>query len=163
MNRNLLVANRLKEEYIGTMLSSQSLYLSEVERYQQQVQQCVHKKRWDDLLTIPKSVDARRKRTEYYKQFDEMVLHIFPSFVQDFNALLRPDEQIRLKKGELLNTELRIFALLRLGITHNEVIADVLDYSLTTVYTYKTKVKSRSDLSNEEFNARLMAIPSFVP
>lgn len=163
MNRNLLVANRLKEEYIGTMLSSQSLYIGEVERYQQKVIQCVNKKRWDDLLTIPKSVDARRKRTEFYKQFDEMVLHIFPSFVQDFNALLRPDEQIVLKKGELLNTELRIFALLRLGITHNEVIADVLDYSLTTIYTYKTKVKSRSDFSNEEFQAGLMAIPSFVP
>ncbi len=163
MNRNLLVANRLKEEYIGTMLSSQSLYIGEVERYQQKVIQCVNKKRWDDLLTIPKSVDARRKRTEFYKQFDEMVLHIFPSFVQDFNALLRPDEQIVLKKGELLNTELRIFALLRLGITHNEVIADVLDYSLTTIYTYKTKVKSRSDFSNEEFQAGLMAIPSFAP
>ncbi len=163
MNRNLLVANRLKEEYIGTMLSSQSLYIGEVERYQQKVIQCLNKKRWDDLLTIPKSVDARCKRTEFYKQFDEMVLHIFPSFVQDFNALLRPNEQIVLKKGELLNTELRIFALLRLGITHNEVIADVLDYSLTTIYTYKTKVKSRSDLSNEEFQARLMAIPSFAP
>ena len=162
MNNSLLVANRLKEEYIGTTLCWQSQYLGEVERYQQMVKKRAQEKRWEDLMSIPKNVDAHLKKAEFYKQFDKMFLSIFPSFVKDFNALLRPEYQIEVKKGELLNAELRIFALLRLGVTHNEVIADVLDYSLTTVYTYKTKTKSHSDLSNEEFQERLMAIPSFI-
>ena len=162
MNNSLLVANRLKEEYIGTALCWQSQYLGEMERYQQMVRKRIHEKRYDDILTIPKNADAHRQREEFYKRFDEMFLGIFPSFVADFNALLRPDGRIVLKSGELLNTELRIFALLRLGVTHSEVIAQVLDYNITTIYTYKTKVKGRSDLSNEEFFRRLMLIPSFA-
>lgn len=67
-----------------------------------------------------------------------------------------------LRPNELLNTELRIFALLRLGVTHNEVIAQVLDYNITTIYTYKTKVKARSPLSTDEFFRQLMLIPSFA-
>lgn len=162
MNSSLLVANRLKEEYIGTALCWQSQYLGEMERYQQMVRKRIQEKRYDDILTIPKNADAHRQREEFYKRFDEMFLGIFPTFVADFNALLRPGEQIVVKKNELLNTELRIFALLRLGVTHSEVIAQVLDYNITTIYTYKTKVKSRSDLSNDEFFRRLMLIPSFA-
>lgn len=162
MNSSLLVANRLKEEYIGTALCWQSQYLGEMERYQQMVRKRIQEKRYDDILAIPKNADAHRQREEFYKRFDEMFLGIFPTFVADFNALLRPGEQIVVKKNELLNTELRIFALLRLGVTHSEVIAQVLDYNITTIYTYKTKVKSRSDLSNDEFFRRLMLIPSFA-
>lgn len=162
MNNRLLVANRLKEEYIGTALCWQSQYLGEMDRYQQMVRKRIQEKRYDDLLTIPKNADAHRRRTEFYKRFDEMFLGIFPTFVHDFNALLRPEEQIVLRPGELLNTELRIFALLRLGVTHNEVIAQVLDYNITTIYTYKTKVKARSPLSTDEFFRQLMLIPSFA-
>ena len=162
MNNRLLVANRLKEEYIGTALCWQSQYLGEMERYQQMVRKRIQEKRYDDLLTIPKNADAHRQRTEFYKRFDEMFLGIFPTFVHDFNALLRPEEQIVLRPNELLNTELRIFALLRLGVTHNEVIAQVLDYNITTIYTYKTKVKARSPLSTDEFFRQLMLIPSFA-
>lgn len=162
MNNRLLVANRLKEEYIGTALCWQSQYLGEMERYQQMVRKRIQEKRYDDLFTIPKNADAHRQRTEFYKRFDEMFLGIFPTFVHDFNALLRPEEQIVLRPNELLNTELRIFALLRLGVTHNEVIAQVLDYNITTIYTYKTKVKARSPLSTDEFFRQLMLIPSFA-
>ena len=162
MNNRLLVANRLKEEYISTALCWQSQYLGEMERYQQMVRKRIQEKRYDDLLTIPKNADAHRQRTEFYKRFDEMFLGIFPTFVHDFNALLRPDEQIVLRPNELLNTELRIFVLLRLGVTHNEVIAQVLDYNITTIYTYKTKVKARSSLSTDEFFRQLMLIPSFA-
>ena len=87
-----------------------------------------------------------------------MFLHIFPNFIAQFNALLDDDKQIRLRVGELLNTELRIFALIRLGINDNQQIATLLDYSINTIYTYKTKVKSYSQLSSEEFYQRLMQI-----
>ena len=90
-----------------------------------------------------------------------MFLKIFPNFVSQFNQLLRENEQIVLKEGELLNTDLRIFALMRLGITHNEVIAQILDYSVNTIYTYKTKIKNRSDLSNDCFMEAVMQISSY--
>lgn len=161
MNENLLVANKVKEEYIASFLCWQSEFITEVEKYQRHVRRAAEQRKLDDLQQVPRQVEAGRRREEFYHRFDEMFLHIFPTFVADFNAILRPNEQIELKSGELLNTELRIFALIRLGISHNEVIAEVLDYSVNTIYTYKTKVKNRSDLSNEDFLAHLMAIPSF--
>lgn len=161
MNDSLLVANRVKEQLLGSLLCSQTDYLGEVEKYQQQVRRRAQEKKYEDLLTVPRSVDAKRQRDLFYNRLDEMLLSIFPTFVDDFNALLRPEEKIELKSGELLNTELRIFALMRLGITHNEVIAQVLDYSVNTIYTYKTRIKNKSDLPNDAFMDAVMRIPSF--
>lgn len=161
MNESLLVANKVKEEYIASFLCWQSEFITEVEKYQRHVRRAADQRKLEDLQQVPRQVEAARRREEFYRRFDEMFLHIFPTFVADFNAILRPEEPIELKTGELLNTELRIFALIRLGITHNEVIAEVLNYSVNTIYTYKTKIKNRSNLSNEEFLARVMDIPSF--
>lgn len=160
MNEKLLLANKVKEEYIASFLCWQSNFINEVEKYQRHVRRTGEVRRYEELKQIPRHADATHCREEFYYRFDEMFLHIFPSFVSEFNALLRPDEQIRLQKGELLNTSLRIFALIRLGITQNEVIAAVLNYSVNTIYAYKTKIKAKSDLSTEDFYARVMAIPS---
>lgn len=158
MNNNLKLANKMKEEYIGSFLCIHSEYLSDVEKYQQHIRRAVEQHKYQDLNQIPKSVDAIRQREIFYQQFDEMFLRIFPHFVERFNELLRPEEKIVLKENELLNTDLRIAALIRLGIHHNEVIAQVLDYSINTIYTYKTKLKNRSNLTNEEFLKKLMEI-----
>lgn len=163
MNTSLLVANKLKEEYLSSLLCWQSDFIGEVEKYQHHIRHSVEKRRYDELTEIPKQVDAQRRRAEFYNRFDTMFLQIFPTFVSDFNALLRPDEQIVLHRNELMNTDLRIFALMRMGIMHNEVIAQILDYSVNTIYTYKTKIKNRSNLSTEDFYARIMQIPSFTP
>lgn len=80
---------------------------------------------------------------------------------QRYSKKKRPEEQIVLKKDELLNAQLRIFALIRLGISHNEIIAQILDYSVNTIYSYKTRVIAASDLSPEAFYTALMHIPSF--
>ena len=112
-------------------------------------------------MSIPKRADARLQRTQLDRQLDTMLLNLYPTFVEDINALLRSAEPIVLKKDELLNAQLRIFALIRLGITQNEVIAEILDYSINTVYSYKTRVIAQSDLSPEAFYAALMQIPSF--
>lgn len=161
MNTSLLVANKLKEEYLSSLLCWQSDFIGEVEKYQRHIRHAAEKRRYDELTEVPKQVDAQRRRAEFYNRFDTMFLQIFPTFVSDFNALLRPDEQIVLHRNELLNTDLRIFALMRMGVMHNEVIAQILDYSVNTIYTYKTKVKNRSDLPTEEFYTRIMQIPSF--
>lgn len=160
-NQNLKEANRIKEEYLGNLLSWQSDYINDMDRLQQFVRKQAAQHKSEDWLNIPKSMDVHRKREEFDKRFDEMFLKIFPNFVSQFNQLLRENEQIVLKEGELLNTDLRIFALMRLGITHNEVIAQILDYSVNTIYTYKTKIKNRSDLSNDCFMEAVMQISSY--
>ena len=84
----------------------------------------------------------------------------FPNFITEFNTLFTGENQVILKEDELLNTDLRIFALIRMGIHDNEKIARILQYSVNTINTYKTKVKNRSIVSNEEFEKRIMEIKS---
>ncbi len=161
MNNSLMEANKLKEELLGTLLTSRSQYIAAVQQYQQDVRQNAANRKWSELMTVPKAADARQQRLVLDHQIDTIFLSIYPTFVKDMNAILRPEEQIILKKGELLNVQLRIFALIRLGITHNEIIAQILDYSINTVYSYKTRVIAASDLSPEAFYTALMHIPSF--
>ena len=88
---------------------------------------------------------------ELYKNFDAIFLNLYPSFVADFNALLVEDERIVLKSEDLLNKELRIYALLRLGITDSVKIASFLRCSLSTVYNYRTKARNKAAISREDF------------
>ena len=161
INQNLRIANTVKEELLSTLLVGQSQYLNAVEQYQTNVKDLVVKRQLSQLMTIPKQVDAKLQRQVLNRRMDEMLLKIFPTFVEDFNQLLREEERFVLKENELLNTQLRIFALIRLGIVHNEVIAEILDYSINTVYTYKTRTINRSHLSPDEFYTQLMQIASF--
>lgn len=161
MNDKLIETNRIKEEYIGTFCCSMSDLLTKLERYERFVRRKAQEKRTDELTVIPNYIDAHNCRRDFYKQFDQSFLHIFPNFIRDFNALLREGEQLTVKNNELLSTELRIFALIRLGINDNDQISKVLDYSINTVYTYKTRVRNRSDLDNEAFFRAVMNIQSF--
>lgn len=161
MNGSLTEANKLKEQLLGTLLSSRSKYINAVKQYQQDVKQHAAYRQWNALFSIPKDADARIQRVVLDHQIDTIFLSIYPTFIEDFNSLLRPEEQFVLKKDELLNTQLRIFALIRLGITHNEVIAEILDYSINTVYSYKTRVIASSKMKADEFYSSLMQIPSF--
>ena len=158
INQRLAEANGIKEECIATFLCNESSVYSKLEKYQRYVKKRTQEKRWDDLLHIPQYADVRTLRNDFYRRFDTIFLHIFPNFIPRFNALLLPDKQITPKNGELLNAELRIFALIRLGINDSNQIAILLDYSINTIYTYKTKVKNASPLSNEQFHQQLMQI-----
>ena len=80
----------------------------------------------------------------FIRHFDTIFLSIFPNFIQDFNSLLRPEERIQIKEGELLTPELRIYALIRLGIHDNTKIASFLHYSLQTVYNYRMKMRNKA-------------------
>lgn len=161
MNDKLMETNRIKEEYIGSSCCSMSDLISRLERYERFVRRKAQEKRTDELVVIPNYIDAHNCRRDFYKQFDQSFLHIFPNFIRDFNALLREGEALTVKGNELLSTELRIFALIRLGINDNDQISKVLDYSINTVYTYKTRVRNRSDLDNEAFYHAVMNIQSF--
>ena len=97
---------------------------------------------------ISKMLHNQSSTTEDFKlfisKFDTIFLSIFPDFVESFNALLKEDERIQVKEGELLTPELRIYALIRLGINDNSKIANFLHYSLQTVYNYRLKMRKNT-------------------
>ena len=101
-----------------------------------------------------------KEREELQKNFDRIFLKLFPNFIDAFNNLMKEEDKIKLKEGELLNTDLRIFALIRIGIHEPERIAGILEYSVNTINTYKTKIKNKSIVPNEEFEKRIMQIHS---
>ena len=90
--------------------------------------------------------------------FDQAFLKLYPKFVEQFNGLLREDARIELKKGKLLNTELRIFALIRLGITQSSDIASMLRYSVNTIYNYRAQIKNSAIGDRDDFEERIKEI-----
>lgn len=114
----------------------------------------------EDLLKLTKSgkfIEEQSK--EFYEIFDDAFLHIYPTFVTDVNRLLQPDRQLVMRDGEKLNTDLRILALMRLGIEDTSRIAQMLNYSVFTIYTYRNKFKSRA-IDRDTFESSVMKIKS---
>ncbi|GHU93901.1 hypothetical protein FACS1894156_1430 [Bacteroidia bacterium] len=157
-NERLTEANKIKEEYIGYFFSQNSEFIEQLVELKKWVSDKTNARAYEDLRNFPKNLNIQREREKMYERFDQIFLKLFPNFVRDFNQLLRPEEQIVLQKSELLNTDLRIYALMRLGIRENEKIAAFLDYSVNTIYTYKSKIKNKSLYPNEELKRRLMEI-----
>jgi hypothetical protein len=157
-NLQLTEANHIKEECIATFLYNENSVYSIFEKYQRYVKRKAQDKRWEELFSIPAYADVRVLKNNFYKRFDTMFLHIYPNFVEQFNQLLKPDQRICLKTNELLNAELRIFALIRLGINDNAQIAKLLDYSINTIYTYKTRINNATDLTPEQLIQSVMQI-----
>ncbi|GAB2698451.1 DUF6377 domain-containing protein [Mucilaginibacter koreensis] len=158
INSKLDEANMIKDEYIGYFFNVHSDYIERIDRLKRSIEKHVKEKNYDEVLHVLHKLNTNFERENLSHSFDEVFLSLFPNFVEDFNALFHPDQQIHLHSGQLLNTELRIFALIRLGIADNESVAKILNYSLNTIYTYKTKVKNRSFVPNEEFEGRIMLI-----
>lgn len=161
MNDSLRESNCIKEEYIGRFLGLCSTYIDKLETYQRMLNKKAASGKLEELYKTLKSsqfIDDELK--EFYQNFDSSFLNIFPDFVECFNRLLPESEKILPKQGERLTTELRIFALIRLGITDSAKIASFLRYSITTIYTYRSKLKNRS-LYRDDFEGQVMKIGSF--
>jgi tetratricopeptide (TPR) repeat protein len=157
-NNELSEANKIKDEYIGYFFNLDSDYIEKMESYQRWVNRKIAARQFDDLQNIPKKLDAKREREDLFARFDQVFLKLFPSFIAQFNELFNPEDRIFIKSG--LNTDLRIFALIRLGISDNEKIAKFLGYSVNTIYTYKTKIKNKSLIPNDDFETVIMDIKS---
>lgn len=135
--------DRIKEQYIGTFLNLYSDYINKLDTYRKMVRKYIVSNKTKALLELTKSKQlVENELNLFYKNFDKSFLHIYPNFVSDINNLLKEDEQIVLKKEQSLNTELRIFALIRLGITNSTKISKILRYSVNTIYNYRVKVKN---------------------
>ncbi|MFC3563634.1 DUF6377 domain-containing protein [Pedobacter jamesrossensis] len=156
--RKLDEANLIKEEYIGHFFNVSADYIEKLDRLKRSLEKVVHLKRFEELNTILQRLNTSQERESFFASFDEVFLNLFPDFISEFNSLFDEEHKTQLSTGQLLNNELRIFALIRLGIDENEMIAKILNYSVNTIYTYKTKVKNRSIVPNEEFAERILSI-----
>jgi hypothetical protein len=159
-NENLFEANKIKDEYIANFFNQNSDYIEKIENLQKWVNRMVAAKQFDTLKKFPQYINIQHERQLLYERFDKIFLKLFPNFVEEFNNLLNDGEQIQVKDDELLNTDLRIYALIRLGINDNEKIASFLNYSVNTIYTYKTKIKSKARSSVDQFKQKVMEIKS---
>lgn len=156
--RNLKQANHIKEEYIGHFLNLCSIYIEKLDNFRRTVNRKITAGQTEELLKLTKSTQfAGMEQKEFYANFDNAFLHLYPNFVMEFNQLLQPEERFSIKPGELLNTELRIFAIIRLGIDDSSKIANFLHYSINTIYTYRNKVKNKA-IDRENFEDEVMKI-----
>jgi hypothetical protein len=161
INEELLLANKIKEEYVGYYFSVSSQMIEKLEKFKNNIYRKFTRKQYDDLAQELDNINIHKEKLFLFNNFDRVFLQIFPDFVEKLNALLKDEEQFKLKEGQLLNTELRIFALIRLGITDNEKIAEILDYSVNTVYSYKTRVRNMARVPKDEFEIEVMKIKRF--
>ena len=160
LSRRLEEANRTKDTYISKFLSLCSTYMEKMQFFTSMVERKISAGKESDLLKLARSGKLLEEQSqEFYQIFDEAFLSIYPNFVNDVNRLLRPDQRVTLKKGEKLNTDLRILALMRLGIDDTSRIAQMLNYSVFTIYTYRNKFKSRA-IDRNNFERDIFSIPS---
>ena len=158
-NIRLNESNRVKDEYVGRFIHLCSFYIDRLDEMRKRVNKMVKGK---DLAALDKFTEGNELRdqnlNELYEMFDSTFLHLFPNFVADFNALLQPESRIGLPKPGTLNTDLRIFALIRLGIEDSSRIAEFLHYSVNTIYNYRAKVKNGALTDRDSFESRVKAI-----
>ena len=118
---------------------------------------------FEDVMALTSSVVlTQNELKEFYQNFDSIFLRVYPNFVQDFNTLLRPEEQVVLKEGERLNTELRIYALVRLGINDSVKIAEFLHCSPQTVYNNRLRTRNKAIVPKDDFVERVQALGKYV-
>lgn len=158
VNHRLDEANLIRERYIGYYINQCAVYLDKLDEFRKTVNRKIKAGQLDELQKLSASTSVLEKDAqELYRDFDSTFLEVYPNFVDEFNALLREEERYVLNKDHL-NTELRIFALIRLGITDVNQIATFLRYSIQTIYNYKSKVKGRAAIDADHFEERVRKI-----
>ena len=158
-NEQLRESNLVKEEYVGYVFAICSNYISKLEEFRKDINRKAKAKMLKEILSMTdKETVVQDELKEFYQNFDAIFLRLYPTFVEDFNALLNPEERIVPRKGELLNTDLRIYALVRLGINDSVKISEFLHCSPQTIYNNRLKVRNKSKLSKTEFFEALRKI-----
>lgn len=151
-NQKLQESNDVKEEYIGYVFSICSNYISKLDEYRKNINRKLKTGQFEEArqLTDNSSL-TQNELKDFYANFDAIFLRIYPDFVADLNSLLRPEEQILLKDASELNTEVRIYALVRLGINDSVKIADFLHCSPQTVYNHRLRMRNKAIIPKDKF------------
>lgn len=155
-------SNEIKDMYITQSLYAKSEYIDRFENLVKLVDRKVQAKQYQDLGKLYQEFNLKRERENMFSTFDKAFLLLFPHFIADYNRLFSPENQVTPEEEEGLTPELRIFALMRLGIGENERIAKFLNLSVKTVYSYRYKARTRSIVPKEEFEYQIMKIQKGV-
>ncbi len=154
---------QIREEYIGYFVNMVSGYIQKIEKLKLGIERKLSQKKYDDISMSFRDFNIKKEREALFANFDNSFLRLFPDFIPHFNALLKQSDQIWPKEMGVLNTDLRIFALLRLGITDCETIGSILEYSPNTIYVYRTRIKSKAILPGEQFEQAILSIKAVSP
>lgn len=158
LENHLRGANKLKEMYMAQFLNLATVYMDKLNKFCKIASRKISTGHVDELYRITRSGKFVEEQTQdFYNTFDKAFLHIYPSFPNDVNSLLRSDEQIVLRDGELLNTDLRILAFIRLGVEDSPRIAQALNYSVHTIYSYRNRLRNRA-INRDTFEQDVAAI-----
>jgi hypothetical protein len=133
-------------------------YILKLEKLKRSIERKITTKKYDDILLSANEINIKKERETLFYTFDHIFLKIFPNFIDSFNSMFKKEDQIWPKDHEVLNTDLRIFALMRLGISDNETIANILEYSVNTIYVYKMRIKAKAIVPGDQFDHRIMDI-----
>ena len=145
IRRKLRTQTKMQENYIGHFLGMCASYADKLEATRKLVQRKITAGQTDELLKMLKTSRTSEDQTDdFFKIFDETFLDLYPDFIDKFNTLLRPEEQISYTKGTPLTTELRIYAFVRLGVQESVRIAQILRCSVSTIYTYRNRMRGRA-------------------
>jgi len=159
LNSKLTESTHVKEEYIGYLFNMCSAYIDKLEDFRKKVNRKLREEKGDEILKLTNNANLiDDELREFLHSFDSVFLNIYPTFVEEFNHLLMEDKKIHTKSGELLTPEMRIYALVRLGITDSTKIATFLHYSPQTVYNYRMKVRNNANISREDFTQAIQNI-----
>jgi len=157
-NRELWEAGRIKEEYIGYFFSELSRYIVKLDKLKRSVQRKLKSGNVEEALALLENVNISQERIDLFKTFDEIFLKLFPNFVAAVNSMFDEADQMKPKSAGGLSPQLRIFALMRLGISKNEMIAAILEYTVNTVYTYRFRAKTKALVHGDDFEQHIMGI-----
>lgn len=145
LNQKLLNTNKHRETYMRLFMDICAVYIKKLDDYRKLVSRKIKAKQTADLLTAINSYKlAEEEASSFYIRFDKAFMDLYPNFVDEFNQLLLPEKQIVLPAPNSLTKELRIYALMRLGITDGQELATLLFYSTQTIYNYKTSIRKRA-------------------
>ena len=160
-NNEMKESNRIKDEYIGRFLELSSNYIQRGEERAKLLNRLARDKKMAELYAELKSAASLNESVRlFYQNFDTAFLNIYPNFIKEVNCLMADGNQFEVDEAHKLTTELRILALIRLGINDNQKIADILRSSITTIYTYRSRLKARAR-SKDSFEDEIRIIETY--
>src|SRR5690606_23895379 len=163
INGRLMEANKIKEEYLGFFFTEYDNVFEKFQDLTSEIGIDLAQGDYQKAVYRLSRYALKKAKGRLLSNFDMAFINLFQNFINEFHALMRAGQQIRLKQAQVLTKELRIYALLRLGVRHNEKIAQILGYSVNSVYMYKSKVRNNSYLDNTEFDAKLIENTTISP
>lgn len=156
VNKQLLEANKIKEEYLGLFFTQYDGIFEKFNSFMTSVKKHVDEENYEKVKRSISNYNLKKEKEKLLENFDTAFINLFPNFIKEFNSLMKEEHKIKLGTEQFLTKELRIYALIRLGITHNEIIAQILGYSINSIYAYKTKIRNNSVINKDDFDQKLI-------